>query len=53
MSGFRLAIGRWRLPPEELQLGIMIGDGNEAEFIMTEHRLRPYGRGEALLASSR
>lgn len=52
MSGFRLAIGRWRLPPEELQVGIIIKDGDKAEFIMTEHRLRPYGRGEALLANS-
>lgn len=50
LSGFRFAVGRWRLPPEELQLGLMIVDDDRAEFIMTEHRLRPYGRGEALLA---
>jgi hypothetical protein len=52
LSGFRFAIGRWRLPPEDLQIGIMIVDGDDAEFVMTDHRLRPAGRGEALLANS-
>jgi hypothetical protein len=52
LSGFRLAIGRWRLPPEELQIGILIKDGDDSKFIMTDHRLRPFGRGEALLAST-
>lgn len=52
LSGFRLAVGRWRLPAEELQVGILIKHGDESEYIMTEHRLRPYGRGEALLANS-
>jgi hypothetical protein len=50
LSGFSFAVGRWRLPPEDLQVGILIKDGDEAEFIMTDHHLRPYGRGEALLA---
>jgi hypothetical protein len=50
LSGFRFAVGRWRLPPEELQLGILIKQGERAELIMTEHRLRPYGKGEAILA---
>ena len=27
-------------------------DGEAAEYVMTEHRLRPFGRGEALLANS-
>jgi hypothetical protein len=52
MSGFRFAVGRWRLPPEELQIGILIKRGGDAEYIMTEHRLRPFGRGEALLAKN-
>lgn len=52
LSGFRFAVGRWRLPPEELQVGIMITDGDHAEYVMTEHRLRLNGRGEALLANS-
>lgn len=52
LCGFRFAVGRWRLPPEELQVGIMIKDGNHAEYVMTEHRLRLFGRGEALLANS-
>ncbi len=50
LSGFRFAVGRWRLPPEEFQVGILLTDGERSEYIMTEHRLRPYGRGEALLA---
>jgi hypothetical protein len=52
LSGFRFAISRWRLPAEELQVGILIKHDDGAEFIMTEHRLRPFGRGEALLANS-
>ena len=52
LSGFRFAVGRWRLPAEELQVGILIRQGDAAEYIMTEHRLRPFGRGEALLANS-
>lgn len=52
LSGFRFAVGRWRLPAEELQLGLLIlNDDGTAEYIMTEHRLRPYGKGEALLAT--
>jgi hypothetical protein len=52
LSGFRFAVGRSRLPAEELQVGIMIKDGDDAEYIMTGHRLRLTGRGEALLANS-
>jgi hypothetical protein len=52
LCGFRFAISRWRLPAEDLQVGILIDTDNGAEFLMTEHRLRPYGRGEALLANS-
>jgi len=51
LSGFRLALTRWHLPPEEFQLGILFKDGKHSEFTMTEHRLRPYGRGEAILAT--
>lgn len=50
-SGFRFAIDRSRLPPEELQIGIMFKRGRTAEFIMTEHRFRPFGRREARLAN--
>ena len=50
LSGFHFAVGRWRLPPEELQLGILVKQPNGAEYIMTEHRIRPFGRGEAMLA---
>jgi hypothetical protein len=52
LSGFRFAVGRSRLPAEEFQVGIMIKDGDHAEYVMTEHRLRLIGRGEALLANS-
>ena len=41
---------RWRLPAEELQLGFLVKHADHAEYIMTDHRLRPFGRGEALLA---
>ncbi|MBL9211843.1 MAG: hypothetical protein JNL92_15335 [Opitutaceae bacterium] len=50
-SGFRFAVDRSRLPPEELQIGILIKRGEEAEYIMTDHRFRPYSRGEPLLAN--
>jgi len=50
-SGFRFAVDRSRLPPEELQIGILIKRGNTSEYIMTDHRIRPYGRGEPLLAN--
>jgi hypothetical protein len=52
LSGFRFAVGRWRLPAEEYQVGILIKHGDDAEYVMTEHRVRPFGRGEALLANS-
>ncbi len=51
LSGFQFAVGRWRLPPEELQLGILVKHDDHAEYIMTDHRLRPFGRGEALMAA--
>ncbi len=50
MSGFQFAVERWRLPAEELQLGFLVKHADHAEYIMTDHRLRPFGRGEALLA---
>lgn len=52
LCGFRFAVGRWRLPAEDFQVGIMIKDGDDVEYTMTEHRVRPYGRGEAVLANS-
>ena len=50
-SGFRFAVDRSRLPPEELQVGILIKRGNTSEYIMTDHRIRPFGRTEPLLAN--
>ena len=50
LSGFQFAVARWRLPPEELQLGILVKQGKSAEYIMTDHRIRPFGRGEAVMA---
>jgi hypothetical protein len=50
-SGFRFAVDRSRLPAEELQIGILIKRGNDSEYIMTDHRFRPYSRGEPLLAN--
>ena len=52
-SGFRFAVDRSRLPAEELQIGILFKRGDQAEYIMTDHRFRAYGRREALLANHR
>lgn len=51
--GFRFAVARSRLPAEELQVGILMKRGDNVEYIMTEHRFRPYGRTEPLLANRR
>ncbi len=50
-SGFRFAVSRSRLPPEELQIGVLIKRGDTAEYIMTDHRFRPFSAGEPLLAN--
>lgn len=50
-SGFRFAVDRSRLPAEELQIGILIKRGDQAEYIMTDHRFRPFGRSDAQLAN--
>lgn len=52
-SGFRFAVARSRLPAEELQIGVLIKDGDEAEYIMTDHRFRPFSVGQPLLANRR
>lgn len=50
-SGFRIAVGRSRLPAEELQIGILIKRGRNVEYIMTDHRFRPSNPPEPLLAN--
>jgi hypothetical protein len=52
-SGFRFAVDRSRLPAEELQIGILIKRGRNVEYIMTEHRFRPFSPPEPLLANHR
>jgi hypothetical protein len=52
LAGFRFSKLRDRLPVGEFQVGFMIKDGGMTEYIMTGHRLRLVGDGEALLASS-
>jgi hypothetical protein len=39
LCGFRAVIGRNRLPAEDFQVGVLIADGDEAEFIMTPTKL--------------
>jgi hypothetical protein len=50
-SGFRFAARRDHLPEGELQLGFLLTGDGPAEYIMTAHRLRLVGNGEALLAT--
>ncbi|MDP3068933.1 MAG: hypothetical protein Q8N18_01535 [Opitutaceae bacterium] len=49
-AGFRFARRRDRLPTGEFQLGFLITNAGKEEYIMTAHRLRLIGEGEALLA---
>jgi len=49
-AGFRFARRRARLPAGEFQVGFLIEHGGRAEYMMTAHRLRLVGPGEALLA---
>lgn len=51
LAGFRFARTRDRLPTGEFQLGFLISNDGDEEYIMTAHRLRLIGGGEALLAS--
>lgn len=50
-AGFRFARRRDRLPSGEFQLGFLITADGKSEYIMTAHRLRLVGDGEALLAT--
>jgi hypothetical protein len=40
LCGFRAVIGRNRLPAEDFEVGVLIRDGDEAEFVMTKNRLQ-------------
>jgi hypothetical protein len=40
LSGFRAVIARTRLPAEDFDVGVVIVDGDDAEFIMTSNRLQ-------------
>jgi hypothetical protein len=40
LSGFRAVIGRNRLPDEDFEVGVLVADGDHAEYIMTRNRLR-------------
>lgn len=53
LSGFRAVIARDRLPAEDFEVGVLISDGDEAEFIITPTRLRlsPDDSAVARLAS--
>lgn len=39
LSGFRAVIARPRLPAEDFTIGVLIADGDDAEFIMTPNKL--------------
>lgn len=43
LSGFRAVIGRNRLPAEDFEVGVLIADGDDAEYIMTANRLELSG----------
>lgn len=40
LSGFRAVIGRNRLPPEDFEIGVLLANGDDVEYIMTPARLR-------------
>jgi hypothetical protein len=40
LAGFRAVIGRTRLPAEDFEVGVLIADGDDAEFMMTPNRLQ-------------
>jgi hypothetical protein len=52
LAGFRFARRRDRLPTGDFQLGFLIKNGRDTEYIMTAHRLHLVGAGKALLAST-
>lgn len=51
LCGFTFALRRDRLPTGNFQLGILIDDNGDAEYIMTAHRLELIGEGKGLLAT--
>jgi hypothetical protein len=52
LAGFRFARRRDRLPTGDFQVGFLIKNGRDTEYIMTAHRLQLVGEGKALLAST-
>jgi hypothetical protein len=40
LCGFRAVIGRDRLPAEDFDVGVLVVDGDQAEFVMTSNRLQ-------------
>lgn len=51
LAGFRFARRRDQLPDGDFQVGFLIKHGSEAEYVMTAHRVRLVGEGQALLAT--
>ncbi|MDO8541131.1 MAG: hypothetical protein Q7S40_11900, partial [Opitutaceae bacterium] len=52
LGGFRFARTRDKLPAGEYQIGVLIDDGADGEYIMTAHRIVLDGEGKALLATA-
>jgi hypothetical protein len=51
-SGFRFVGRREDLPTGEYEIGFLIDAGGAPEYIMTAHKVRLVGKGEALLATA-
>jgi hypothetical protein len=49
MSGFRAVIGRDRLPKENFDVGVLIADGDDAEYRMTSNRVLLSGEDPAAI----
>ena len=52
LSGFRFARRRDRLPTGDFQIGFLIAHDDGEEYIMTGHKVRLVGEGQALLATA-
>lgn len=51
-SGFTFVVERHELPSADFQVGILISEDGQAEYMMTAHHLNLVGEGKALLATS-
>lgn len=52
LSGFRAVVGRNRLPSDDFEVGVLIADGDKAEFLMTPNRMHLAAGKEAAAVRS-